>query len=66
MTDGMPIVSSASISWLMRMVPSSATMPQPTLAPIAKPKNSGVISRVSHREVKMPTSDWAPPSWASE
>ena len=36
-TELTPIVSSASISSLMRMVPSSATSPQPTLAPMAKP-----------------------------
>ena len=42
------------------MVPSSATSPHPTFAPIANPKNSGVISRVSQMALKTPASDWAP------
>src|SRR5437667_397325 len=44
-TEGTPIVSRASISSLIRMVPNSATRPQPTLAPIAKAKNVLVVEQ---------------------
>ena len=61
-TDGTPMVSRASISSLIRIVPSSATSPQPTLAPMAKPKKSGVISRMSQSALKTPARLSAPPN----
>jgi hypothetical protein len=42
----MPITSSASISSLIRMAPSWAVNPQPTVAASARPATSGAISRV--------------------
>ena len=43
---GMPITSRASISSEMRIAPSWAVKPQPTVAASARPATSGAISRV--------------------
>ena len=53
-TESMPITSSASTSSLMRIEPSSATMPVPTLAHIIQPKAYGETSRRSHQAVNIP------------
>ena len=45
-SDGMPMTSSASTSSEMRMAPSWAVKPQPTVAASASPATSGAISRV--------------------
>ena len=42
----MPMTSSASTSSLMRIAPSWAVKPQPTVAARARPATSGAISRV--------------------
>ena len=43
---GTPITSSASISSEIRIAPSCAVNPQPTVADSASPATSGAISRV--------------------
>ena len=43
---GTPMTSSASISSEIRMAPSCAVKPQPTVADSAMPATSGAISRV--------------------
>ena len=43
---GMPMTSRASTSSLIRMAPSCAVKPQPTVAASARPATSGAISRV--------------------
>ena len=43
---GTAMTSSASISSLMRIAPSWAVKPQPTVADSARPATSGAISRV--------------------
>ena len=45
-SDGMPMTSSASTSSEMRIAPSCAVKPQPTVAASARPATSGAISRV--------------------
>ena len=45
-SDGIAITSSASISSLIRIAPSWAVNPQPTVAARAMPATSGAISRV--------------------
>ncbi len=45
-SDGIAITSSASISSLIRIAPSCAVKPQPTVAASAMPAISGPISRV--------------------
>ena len=42
----MPMTSSASISSEIRIAPSCAVNPQPTVALSARPTTSGAISRV--------------------
>ncbi len=50
----MPIALSASISSEIRIDPSSATIPVPTLAAIVYPNTSGTSSRRSHQAVNTP------------
>ena len=45
-SDGMPITSRASTSSEIRIAPSWAVKPQPTVAARASPATSGAISRV--------------------
>lgn len=45
-SDGMPITSRASTSSEIRIAPSWAVNPQPTVAASARPATSGAISRV--------------------
>ena len=45
-TEGTPITSSASTSSLMRIEPSCAVKPAPTVADRARPDTRGAISRV--------------------
>ncbi|CAM5738286.1 hypothetical protein SAFG77S_02957 [Streptomyces afghaniensis] len=44
--EGTPMTSSASVSSLMRIAPSWAVKPAPTVAESASPATSGAISRV--------------------
>ena len=45
-SDGTAITSRASISSVIRIAPSWAVKPQPTVADSARPATSGAISRV--------------------
>ena len=58
------ITSSASISSEIRIAPSCAVKPQPTVAASASPATSGAISRVlKYAEMKPVSADV--PSWSS-
>ena len=56
----MPITSSASISSEIRIEPSSATIPVPTLADIMYPNAYGITSRRSHHAENCPAYAGAP------
>src|SRR6266542_4192172 len=58
--ESMPITSSASISSLMRIDPSSATIPVPTFAASMYPNAYGTISRKSHHAENTPAYAGAP------
>ncbi len=53
-TGGTPITSRASISSVIRIAPSSATIPVPTLAASMYPKAYGITSRRSHQAANTP------------
>ena len=59
-TDGMPMTSRASISSEMRMAPSCAVKPQPTVADSASEVTMGAISRVLTYAERKPVSTEAP------
>ena len=62
--DGIAITSSASTSSEIRMAPSWAVNPQPTVAASAMPATSGAISRVlKYAETKPENA--AVPIWSS-
>ncbi len=63
-SDGMPITSRASISSLIRIAPSWAVKPQPTVALRARPATSGAISRVL-KYAEMKPVNALDPSWFS-
>ena len=63
-SEGIAITSRASTSSEMRMAPSWAVKPQPTVAASAMPATSGAISRVlKYAETK--PAKLAVPSWLS-
>ncbi|GAA3433671.1 hypothetical protein GCM10018954_032750 [Kutzneria kofuensis] len=61
---GTPITSSASTSSEIRIAPSWAVNPQPTVADNARPADSGATSRVSKYAEMKPVSAEVP-SWFS-
>src|SRR5207302_1478633 len=63
-TSGTALTSSASISSLMRIAPSCAVNPQPTVADSARPATSGAISRVL-KNAEMNPLIGPRPSWSS-
>ena len=60
---GTAMTSRASISSLMRIAPSCAVKPQPTVADSARPATIGAISRVLKNAVMKPEYDETP-SWS--
>ena len=58
------MTSRASISSLIRMAPSWAVKPQPTVADSARPATSGAISRVL-KYAEMKPVNGRVPSWSS-
>ena len=63
-SDGIAITSSASTSSEIRIAPSWAVKPQPTVAASAMPATSGAISRVLKYADTKPENA-AVPSWLS-
>ncbi len=61
---GTPMTSSASTSSLIRIAPSWAVKPQPTVAASARPATSGAISRVLKYAETNPVNA-EEPSWLS-
>ena len=64
-SDGMPITSRASISSLIRIAPSRAVYPHPTVAARAIAETSGATSRVL-KYAEMNALNFATPIWLSE
>ena len=63
-SDGIPMTSSASTSSLIRIAPSCAVNPHPTVALSARPATSGAISRVLKYAETKPVNA-LDPSWFS-
>jgi hypothetical protein len=53
-------VTSASICWVMRMVPSSAAIAEPTLPATITPVSTGPSSRTIESDTTVPISSSAP------